>query len=615
MCGFAGFCDFEQSLIEEKYLWMALARRMGGRLAHRGPDDRGAHVSKNCALAHVRLAVMDPLGGAQPMTAERDGRRCTIAYNGEIYNAPELRAELIEYGYTFKTSCDTEVVLKSYMQFGADCVDRLNGIFAFAVDDEQSNRVFLCRDRFGVKPLFYAFSADRLLFASEIKGLFEYPGMRPVIGRTGICEVFGLGPARTPGCGVFENIWELKPGHCAIYDRDGFHERTYFSVKAEPFTDSYDVAVEKVHALLDDIVERQLVSDVPLCTFLSGGLDSSLITAIAAEKRRACGQPLATYSFEFTGNADYFAASDYQPDRDEPWAERVSALLGTAHEQLLCSHEALPDFLEDAVIAKDLPGMADVDASLLYFCREVRKKHAVAVCGECADEVFAGYPWFHRENPDGVFPWSPTLSLRTALLKPELCEAVGVEDYVRARYEETVRETPILEGESEADRQFRTLSYLNLRWFMATLLDRKDRCSMYSGLEVRVPYADHRLIQYVFNTPRSIRTPNGVVKGLLRDAGRGLLPDEILYRRKSPYPKTYHPRYEQLLKDRLRVILRDREQPIHRLLSEEAVQGLLREQFDYGKPWFGQLMAGPQLLAYLIQINLWLNRYRIRLEI
>lgn len=615
MCGFAGFFDCEEPLTDEKYLWMALARRMAQRIDHRGPDDRGVYVSKQCALAHARLAVMDPANGAQPMTFKQDGFSYTIAYNGEIYNAAELKDELRGHGFTFRTNCDTEVVLKSYMCFGEQCVEKLNGIFAFAVDDEKRNRIFLCRDRFGVKPLFYTFSGNRLVFASEIKALFEYPGVKPEIGRTGICEIFGVGPARSPGCGVFENIHEIRPGHYARFGRDGFSEYAYFTLEARPYTDDYETSVQKVRELLDDIVERQLVSDVPLCTFLSGGLDSSVITAIAANKRRAHGQTLATYSFEYSGNETFFSPNSYQPDRDEPWAEKVAGLLGTEHTKLICDNDRLVDLLTDAVIAKDLPGMADIDSSLIYFCREVKKNHVVAVCGECADEVFAGYPWFHREDQPGVFPWSPELSLRTSLLDPELAHVARVEQYVQERYQETIDAVPVLRGESAENRRFRELSYLNLYWFMATLLERKDRCSMYNGLEVRVPYADHRLISYVFNTPRDIRAPHGVVKGLLRDACRGLLPDDVLYRKKSPYPKTHNPRYEQLLKKRLSDILRDPEQPIHKLLSEDAVQGLLHETFDYGRPWFGQLMAGPQMLAYLLQINIWLNRYKIRITL
>ena len=617
MCGFAGFADYGDQLLEEKYLWMALARRMAGRIAHRGPDGRGEHVSAHCALAHARLAIIDPQNGAQPMTVHKDGGEFTIAYNGEIYNAPELRAELIAKGFHFETDCDTEVVLNAYICYGEACAEKLNGIFAFAIDDVPRRRVFLCRDRFGVKPLFYTLQGERLAFASEIKALFEFSGVNPVLGKTGVCEIFGLGPARTPGCGVFEGIHELKPGYTAVFDADGFSARRYFELEAAPHTDDYETTVKTVRELLIDTVERQLVSDVPLCTFLSGGLDSSVVTAIAANALKRRGETLSTYSFDFEGNEENFTPSSFQPERDEDWARRVSELLGTQHTTLICANDSLEDALLEGVIAKDLPGMSDIDGSLLYFCRDVKQGHAVAVCGECADEIFGGYPWFHRQGMfDGAhFPWSNNLDTRVSLLKPEVREAIGLEDYVHARFQETMDDVPVLRGESAQERRMRQISYLNIRWFMSTLLDRKDRCSMWSGLEVRVPYADHRIAQYVFNVPWEQKCPDGRVKGLLRDAAKGLLPDEILERKKSPYPKTYDPAYERDLKQRLGFILRDSGQPIHKLLSTEAVQSLLSEQFDYGKPWFGQLMAGPQLLAYLIQINYWMLHYHIYLDL
>lgn len=617
MCGFAGFADYSGDLLREQYLWLSVVRRMAGRVAHRGPDARGEWLSQHCALGHARLSIIDPQNGAQPMTICKDGGMFTIAYNGEIYNADELRAELLERGFSFETGCDTEVVLSAYLCWGEDCAEKLNGIFAFAIDDEPRQRTFLCRDRFGVKPLFYTEFDSKLVFGSEIKALFEYPGVHPVLGKSGICEVFGLGPARTPGCGVFEGICELKPGHHAIYSRDGLRTQPYFSLTAEPHEHDYAQTMRHVRELLLDTVERQLVSDVPLCTFLSGGLDSSVVTAIAAQKLKESGQTLSTYSFEFEDNDKNFTPSSFQPERDEAWAQRVSGLLGTEHTTLYCGNRSLEESLYEGVIAKDLPGMADIDGSLLHYCRQVKEHHAVALCGECADEIFGGYPWFHRAGfYDGEhFPWSNNLDTRESLLRGDVLEEIRLRDYVQSRFAETLQEVPTLPGESEQERRMRQVSYLNIRWFMATLLDRKDRCSMHSGLEVRVPYADHRLAQYVFNTPWAQKCPQGRVKGLLRDAAKGLLPEEILERKKSPYPKTYDPMYEQDLKQKLSAILRDSTQPIHKLLSKEAAAALTSERFDYGKPWFGQLMAGPQLLAYLIQVNYWLLHYQITVKL
>lgn len=617
MCGFAGFADFGQGLVQPPQLSLDLVRRMVRRIAHRGPDGQGAHLSQNCALAHARLAVIDPKNGQQPLSLPWQGRQVTIAYNGELYNAPELRRDLEALGFSFSTRCDTEVALAAYLAWGLDCPRRFNGIFALAVDDPAAGRAFLCRDPFGVKPLFYTLREGRLVFASEIKALFEYPGVRPVVGKEGLREIFGLGPARTPGCGVFEGIRELKPGHLAIFDRQGFRELAYFDLEAQPLELSYPQAVEQVRDLLTDAVRRQLKSDVPLCTFLSGGLDSSLVTAIAAKSLGELGEKLDTYSFEFEGNSQWFTPSSFQPDRDQDWAERVSTILGTEHTTLLCTSRELADSLKEAVIAKDLPGMADVDGSLLRFCRQVKRRHTVALCGECADEIFGGYPWFHRrEMYDGKhFPWSNNLDLRAGLLRPEIRTELDLEGHVSQRLEETLARVPTLPGESEEQVRARQLSYLNIHWFMSTLLDRKDRCSMASGLEVRVPYADHRLAQLVYNIPWEYRCRGGEPKALLRDAGAGLLPEEILHRRKSPYPKTHNPSYEALVKEQLLSVLRDSSQPIHRLLSEETVTGLLGQTFDYGRPWFGQLMAGPQLLAYLLQINFWLAHYQIYIQL
>lgn len=617
MCGIAGFCDYNDDFTDEAPLLGQLAKRMGATLKHRGPDENGVFVSNHAAFAHQRLAVVDIEGGKQPMSGYAGGYRYTVVYNGELYNAGELRRELESLGYIFETSSDTEVLLKSYIQFGPECAGKLNGIFAFAVDDERRGLCYLCRDRFGVKPLFYTLTAGRLVFGSEIKALFQYPGINPVLDREGLCEIFGLGPARTAGVGVFRGIRELKPGCTAVFNKNGLKTEPYYRLESYEHPDSYEDTVKQVRFLVEDAVTRQLVSDVPLCTFLSGGLDSSIITAIAARNYRKSGETLSTYSFDFTGNDKYFRPTAYQPDADQPWAEKMALFCGTDHERLLCDNVSLADRLYDAVDAKDLPGMADVDSSLLHFCRLIKQRHVVALSGECADEIFGGYPWFHKKEAfDGhCFPWSPDLSIRTKLLKPEVADALRVGEYANRRYEESIAAVPVLEGESAQEKRRREISYLNITWFMSTLLDRKDRTSMASGLEVRVPYADHRIVEYVFNAPWSFKCHNGEVKGLLRDAAEPWLPQDVLRRKKSPYPKTHNPAYESIVRERLAAVMKDREEPIHALVSPEAVEELLTQKSDYGKPWFGQLMAGPQMVAYLLQINYWLKKYDISIEL
>ncbi|MCI8593805.1 MAG: asparagine synthase (glutamine-hydrolyzing) [Oscillospiraceae bacterium] len=612
MCGIVGFCDFRRSNATEE--WAAVGRRMGERLTHRGPDAGGVWQTTDAVLAHRRLAVIDVERGGQPMTRYRGAVPCTIVYNGEIYNAGELRRTLMRRGWRFETACDTEVVLTAYMEYGERVGEHLEGIFAFAIYDGLRRQLFLCRDRFGVKPLFYAYKDGTFLFASEQKALFEYPGVEPEIDREGWCEVLGLGPARTPGCGVFKGIRELLPAHYMTVTPEGIRQERWWSLVSMSHGENYEDTVAHVRELLTGAIQRQLVSDVPLCTFLSGGLDSSVITAVAARQYAAEGKTLTTYSFDYTDNERYFHPSDFQPDADAPWVRRMVETFGTEHKVLTCGMEDLAALLTDSMAAHDLPSMADVDSSLYYFCRQVAKEHVVAVSGECADEVFGGYPWFHRRElmECGTFPWCPDLSARTGVMRREVVERLGLADYVHERYEEWVSAAPRLDGETGEEKRRREIGWLNLNWFMATLLERKDRCSMASGLEVRVPFCDDKLVQYVWNIPWEMKSRNGERKSVLRDAAKGLLPEDVRNRPKSPYPKTHNPEYERLVREKLTAVLDDPNAPVKAIVDEDVLrEGLLVSAGDYGRPWFGQLMAGPQMLAWLVQMNGWMERFHL----
>lgn len=616
MCGIAGFLAFDRD--NGRPEWAAVAHSMGETLNHRGPDDKGLWVCPDGILIHRRLAVIDPDRGRQPMTRRWQGAEYTIVYNGELYNTDALRQELSAEGWDFETNSDTEVLLTACMAWGEKAPSRLEGIYAFVLWDGAQKRFFACRDRFGVKPFFYAWTDDgALVFASELKALFQYPGLTPRLDASGWCEVLGLGPARTAGVGVFAGVRELEPAHFMVVDRGGLRKQRYWALKSQPHTESYEDTVHHVRELVTGAIRRQLVSDVPLCTFLSGGLDSSVITAVAALDYRKRGlPPLETYSFDYTDNAKYFTPSAFQPDADQPWVERMAEHFQTRHTVLTCPIPDLCQLLDDAVLSRDLPGMADVDSSLLYFCRQVKKRHVVALSGECADEVFGGYPWFERKELlwANTFPWSRDLDARREVLSPELWKKLSIPDYVRYRYEESVAQTPRLEGEDAENTRRREVAWLNLNWFMSTLLDRKDRMSMASGLEVRVPYCDHHLVEYVWNIPWAMKAMNGHRKQVLRDAAEGLLPEDVRNRPKSPYPKTHNPLYEELVRARLAAILDDPSSPVRSLLCESALrEGLLRSAGDYGRPWFGQLMAGPQMLAFLIQLDVWMRRFRLSL--
>lgn len=615
MCGISGFCNLAQRYLEKESYWKNILNDMRLRISHRGNDGSGNWLKNTVGLSHARLSIRDLSNGSQPMVRRDGAAEYAIVYNGEIYNTDELLPALTAAGFIPSTTSDTEVILYAYMHYGPDFVSLLNGIFSFAIWDDPRQTLYLYRDRTGTKPLFFALREDTLVFGSEPKALFAHPLITPRLNTEGLQEILSIGPARTPGCGVFEGVHEVRPGCYLSFSDNGLQNHLYWDLKSAEHTDSYSHTVEKVSFLVRDAIKRQMVSDVPVCTFLSGGIDSSIVTAVASDYLTEKGETLNTFSFDFTENDKYFQSNAFQPERDLPYVNLMLERYHTRHTCLECDQGTLADMLCTAVDAKDLPGMTDVDASLLYFCSLVAKQNKVALTGECADEIFGGYPWFYREEllyRDG-FPWSADIGARTVFLDHELSARLHLAEYSHARYEESLANVPLLSGESAEAKKRRQVAYLNIKWFMQTLLDRMDRTSMYSGLEARVPFADHRIMEYVFNVPWEMKYQNSIEKALLRDACSDLLPQELLFRKKSPYPKTYHPGYEALLQKQLADIVNDSNAPIAPLIDRKKALAFLQSPKELGKPWFGQLMAGPQLMAYFIQINYWMKKYHLSL--
>ncbi|RLQ97235.1 asparagine synthase (glutamine-hydrolyzing) [Falsibacillus albus] len=613
MCGITGWIHFQHNLTSRT----DILKTMTDTLKKRGPDDTNIWSTRHAAFGHKRLVVVDPEGGKQPMSRSQGDHTYTICYNGELYNTEDIRKELLSKGYSFQGHSDTEVLLNAYIEWRERCVDHLNGIFAFAVWDSEKEQLFIGRDRLGVKPLFYAEKNNGFIFGSEIKAVLAHEDMKAEIDREGLSEILGLGPSRSPGNGVFKGVKELRPGHALTVSRNGLKIWRYWNVVSQEHTDTFDETVEKVGFLLKDAVTRQLVSDVPLCTFLSGGLDSSAITAIASNHFNREGKgPLHTYSIDYEGNSQYFKANAFQPNSDGPWIEQMVKSFQTNHHYCEISQNDLVDYLEEAVEVRDLPGMADVDSSLLWFCKEIKKDFVVSLSGECADEIFGGYPWFHREDDLNrkAFPWMRSTDERQGLLNDSWKEKLNLDEYVQIVYQKTVDETPRLEGETPLEARRRELFYLNMIWFMTTLLDRKDRMSMGASLEVRVPFADHRLVEYAWNIPWQWKMADGREKGLLRKSLEGVLPKDILYRKKSPYPKTHHPVYTQLVQSKLTNLLKNKSSVLFELFDHKKLHQIVESGGDAFKvPWYGQLMTGPQLLAYLVQIDEWFKKNNITL--
>lgn len=604
MCGIAGEINFRTQINNE------MIREMSRALTPRGPDADGFFEHEHVCFAHRRLIVIDPENGAQPMTFGD----CTLVYNGELYNTAEIRDGLEKRGYRFLGHSDTEVVLKAYVEYGEKCLEMFNGIFAFAVWNKSEQTLFLARDRIGVKPLFYAETESGLVFASEIKALLKHPAVKPVITEEGAAQIMLVGPARIVGDGVFRDIRDLPAAHCAEFSRKGLTVKSYWRLTATPHNENFTETANHVRELIFDAVKRQLVSDVPLCTFLSGGLDSSVISAIAATEFAKRGERLHTFSIDYKNNRENFRASAFQPDEDAPYVEEMARFIGSEHTNVVLDTPALAEALNDSTYARDLPGMADVDSSLWLFCREIKRGgFPVAISGECADEIFGGYPWYHR--PEVLhyngFPWATSVPERGALMKNPM-SGREAEAFVRKAYDRCLEDVDYLDGENADDTRMREMFVLNLEYFMATLLDRKDRMSMAHGLEVRVPFCDYRLVEYAYNIPAAFKNYRGREKGLVRYAMEGVLPEDVLWRKKSPYPKTHNPDYMALLSGKLRALLDSGDCRLTEIVNADELRRMLdTDGASFTKNWYGQLMTVPQIYAYFLQTEAWMRKYDV----
>ena len=617
MCGYTGITNVRKKISSEDL--MSNIQLMTKSLTHRGPNENNYFTSDNICLGHQRLVIIDKEHGKQPMSCTYEGTTYTLVYNGQLYNTNEIRNNLKSFGFEFDGYSDTEVILKAYIHYGTEIFKEFNGIFSFAIWNNTKKELLLCRDHFGIKPLFYSILDDTILFASEIKAILNHPKIKAKIDKQGISELFGIGPAHTPGTTVFKNIYELEPAHFGIFNLDGFKTYEYWKMETKKHPDNFETTCNTVKNLLEDSIQKQLVSDVPLCAMMSGGLDSSIIVAYASKYyKENYNLPLETFSIDYVDNDKNFVKSDFQPNSDNYYIDIMKKEYNTNHHSIVIDTPELASYLEDAMIARDMPGMADVDSSLLLFCKHIKEHATVALSGECSDEIFAGYPWFFREDAlnSRTFPWSIALDERQSILNPLISKKINLRDYINFRYNESINKVEFLDSDSKETKEKRIISYLTLNWFMQTLLDRSDRMSMYNGLELRVPFCDYRIVEYLWNIPWEMKALNGREKGLLRYIVKDILPDEIVNRKKSPYPKTHNPNYLKAVKQMLTEIMNKTNAPIYDLLNKEYIKEILdTDGKAFTRPWFGQLMTGPQLMAYLCQVNMWLEKYKPIIEL
>ena len=601
MCGFAGWYKKNQPKQNIKTI-----KKMTKTLKYRGPDQKGFYIDKNILMGHRRLSIIDLKNGKQPLSYGG----YTIVYNGELYNTEEIKDKLKEK-YNFETTSDTEVLLKGYIEYKEKILDMIEGIYAFAIYHE--DKIFLARDRMGVKPLFYTKINNNFIFASEIKAILKNKLVKPIIDKKSLQELLSLSPSRIPGSGVFKNIKELRPAHYMIYEKDQINIKRYWNIKEKENKDDYTIATMKINQYLTDSIKRQMISDVDIACLLSGGLDSSIITGIVSKNKKT---KLHTYSIDYEDNDKYFKKTKFTVSQDKDYINIMSKKFNTIHHYKIIKQHTLAKYLKESVIARDLPGMADIDSSLLWFSKQIKKNHKVILSGECADEIFGGYPWFYREEIKNreYFPWLDSIESRNKLLKKELQKKLKLKEFMKNEYDNILKEVPKTKKSNE--QQYKNLFYLNMVYFMPTLLERKDRMTMRGSVEARVPFADTQLIEYLWNLPWEYKFHNNTEKGILRDAYKNLLPNEIINRKKNPYPKTHNPKYTNIVTKLLKKSLRNKKSILYKIFDKKELEKLIETKGQsFKEPWFGQLMTGPQLLAFLYQIDIWAKKYKIILDI
>ncbi|WP_369373353.1 asparagine synthase (glutamine-hydrolyzing) [Streptomyces sp. cg36] len=612
MCGITGWVSYDRDLTTR----LPSLRRMTDTLAARGPDAQGHWTGRHAALGHRRLSIVDLDGSAQPMTAHTAHGPVVLTYSGEVYNFPELRAQLRGRGHRFTTTGDTEVVLRAYLEWGEDLVDHLVGMYAFGVWDGRTDTLLLVRDRLGIKPLYYHPTPDGLLFASEPKAILAHPDVTPTVGLDGLREImFGV---KTPGQAVWQGMRELPPGQLAVLDRSGLRRRTYWTLTARPHSDGRTRTAEQLRALLEDVVREQLVADVPRCTLLSGGLDSSAIAGLASAALARDGEPLRSFSVDFAGHSEHFVPDGHNVSPDASYARAVADHLGAHHTNLVLDPAALADpaVRRACVAARDLPiGRGDMDHSLLLLFRAVREHSTVALSGEGADEMFGGYWWFHDpalRAADG-FPWLTAATGQARqerrFLTPELQKALDMPEFAAQRHREALAEVPLLRGEDPDRNRTRELLHLHLTRSLGGMLDRKDRLSMAAGLEVRVPFCDHRVVEYAYNIPWSLHTFDGREKSILREATRHVVPELVRRRTKSPYPMTQDPGYLLALQRQAREVLDQPHAPVFELFDRRTAERVAQAPWDQTANRAGQRLV----LEKLLDLHTWLGLHRPRL--
>ncbi len=613
MCGIIGEISTEK-IDTEKFI------QMRDELTHRGPDDAGLYINQegNVALGHRRLSIIDlTSSGREPMSDEDDS--VWLTFNGEIYNHRELREELIKKGHRFKSRTDAEVIIHSYQEWGIDSLKKLRGMFAFAIWDEKTNRLFLARDRIGIKPLYYYAGDKRFVFSSELKGIIKDVNIERRINPTALRYylIYRYIPAPYS---IWQGIYKLLPAHYLIYEQNQYTVKKYWDIEVDNNTPEPGSIIKNIEKLLEDCIDHHLISDVPVGVLLSGGLDSSIVTAMGSKLK----ENLLTYSIGF--EPEEYSELQY--------ARMVNSKFRTKSTERILSSIDMPRLLEKILYHYDEPlGDSSVFPTFLLM-ETVSKEVKVALSGDGGDETFAGYNWYSDydnyrkfDSLSRIFKaaysmvsklsdnWNNKrlMGLKNRL---KLCSAHGLERYrliMSPRfeeneikelfssdyYEQTNTDNILEEYAGNNPMTVKELQRLDLRTFLVDdILVKVDRASMANSLEVRVPFLDHYIVEYVMSLDSKVIFNKRVKKYLLKKMATSLLPPEIINRSKKGFSAPI---------DELGVI----EDHINVLKDSYAVKdGILQKEFIDKFIHSNDIYVRAKLWL-LILFELWYRKWRV----
>lgn len=570
-------------------------------------------MSDFCGMVRKEEGYLDVLDSETLKVYKYKGEIYIVAYDGDICNKDEIREELIARGDYFNTDEEEEIVLKCYLAFGEEAFNNFEGVFSVGIYNVDDKKLILARDPIGAKSMFFSIVKDDVIFSNNVGNIVKSRYVKPEVTYEGIAELMTLGPSRRQNSAIFRNINQLEPGSFLEFNYPNVAVKKYADFEAFSLNESFEDTVENVREMLVDSILKQYPKDQDVCALLSGGLDSSIVTTVVADVAKEEGNILKTFSVDYEGNETFFKANDFQPNSDGEWIKKMVEFLDIDHTNIRLSSEELVDSLNTAMIARGFPGMGDIDTSLLRFCDKMSERADIGMGGECADEVFGGYPWFHRPAliESDFFPWIRSVTERGEFVNKEIKHNVDIVKFAKDIYSDELKKVPILEGETEKEKRIREIGYLTYRWFLPVLLERQDKMATKANFKIRAPFCNFKLMKYVYNIPWEYRVKGDMEKGLLRTAFKDLLPSEVVERKKSPYPKTFNPKYKELVTRELSHIIENPTSPILDVIDLDNVKRLMYEEETANRPWFGQLMRGPQVMAFLIQVNGWMKEFRV----